>query len=85
MLPVKYLVMLNVVLILITLYTFTSQFTKAHILGKIISILMSAVLLTGFLYAAKLSSTLGVITGKMTKTDIVDVMVLKNDPGSLIG
>ena len=52
MLPVKYLVMLNVVLILITLYTFTSQFTKAHVLGKIISILMSAVLLTGFLYAA---------------------------------
>lgn len=82
MLPVKYLVMLNVVLILITLYTFTSQFTKAHVLGKIISILMSAVLLTGFLYAAKLSSTLDVITGKMTKTDIVDVMVLKNDPAA---
>ena len=82
MLPVKYLVMLNVVLILITLYTFTSQFTKAHVLGKIISILMSAVLLTGFLYAAKLSSTLGVITGKMTKTDIIDVMVLKNDPAA---
>jgi hypothetical protein len=51
LLPAKYLVMLNVVLILITLYTFTSQFTKAHILGKVISVLMSVVLLVGFLYS----------------------------------
>ena len=76
--------MLNVVLILITLYTFTSQFTKAHILGKVISVLMSVVLLVGFLYAAKLSSTLGIIAGKMTKTDIIDVIVLKDDPATSI-
>ena len=84
LLPAKYLVMLNVVLILITLYTFTSQFTKAHILGKVISVLMSVVLLVGFLYAAKLSSTLGIIAGKMTKTDIIDVIVLKDDPATSI-
>lgn len=84
LLPAKYLVMLNVVLILITLYTLTSQFTTAHILGKVISILMSIVLFIGFLYAAKLSSTLSLIAGKMTKTDIVDIIVLKDDPATSI-
>ncbi len=84
LLPAKYLVMLNVVLILITLYTLTSQFSKAHTLGKVISVIMSIVLFVGFLYASKLSSTLSIIAGRATKTDIVDVIVLKNDKATSI-
>ncbi len=82
LLPMKYLLILNGILFLITLYTFLSQFTRAHMIGKLLSIIMSVVLLVGFLYTAKLADTLGVITGRTTKTDIIDIMVLKDDPAA---
>ena len=84
LLPMKYIIMLNVVLILLTLYTFTSQFTRSHIIGKILSVLLSIVLLTGFLGVSKFGSILGIISGTTTKTDIVDIVVLANDPAASI-
>lgn len=45
MLPAKYLIVLNIILILVFLYDLTSQFSRSHILGKLISILLSVLIL----------------------------------------
>lgn len=82
-LPINYVLILNAILILITLYDFTSQFTKAHILGKILAVLMSGVMLFGFIFASQLSTTFNMMSGN-TKTDIIDVIVLSEDNASSI-
>lgn len=83
MLPMKYLIMLNVVLILIFLYDFMAQFTSSHMVGKVLALLMSGVLLFGYLASSKLTSTLELITGG-TKIDVVNVVVLKQDSANSI-
>lgn len=82
-LPMNYVLILNAVLILIALYNFTSQFTKSHILGKILAVLMSGVMLFGFIFASQLSATFDMMSGN-TKTDIIDVIVLSEDSASSI-
>lgn len=84
LLPVKYIIMLNVILILLALYNFMSQFTRAHIIGKLLSVLMSVVMLFGFIYAAQLDAALSMISGITTKTDVVDVIVLSSDKAESI-
>lgn len=84
MLPLKYMAMLISVLILITLYNFVSQYSKAHMIGKILAVLLSVMLVTGYLYAAKLSATLNEITGTTTQTDTVDIIVLSSDKANSV-
>lgn len=84
LLPLKYVIMMNIILLLLTLYNFTSQFTRAHVLGKLLAVLMSIVLTFGFLFASKLEATFLSISGTSTKTDIVDVIVLKDDAANSI-
>lgn len=79
MLPVKYLIMLNIILILILLYDFTSQFSRAHILGKLISILLSVLILFSYLFTSKFDSVLSRFGIADTSVDIVDVCVLASD------
>lgn len=40
-LPMKYLIIINVILVLILLYDFTAQFSRSHMLGKFISVMLS--------------------------------------------
>ena len=79
MLPVKYLIMLNIILILILLYDFTSQFSRAHILGKLISILLSVLILFSYLFTSKFDTVLSRFGIADTSVDIVDVCVLASD------
>lgn len=79
MLPVKYLIMLNIILILILLYDFTSQFSRAHILGKLISILLSVLILFSYLFTSKFDAVLSRFGIADTSVDIVDVCVLASD------
>ena len=83
-LPMKYLIGVNVVLILIFLYDFTSQFTKAHIIGKILSVLLSGVILFIYLVTAKLDSILTKLNIPEISTDIVDICVLADDKAGSI-
>ena len=83
-LPMKYLIGVNVVLILIFLYDFTSQFTKAHIIGKILSVLLSGVILFIYLVTAKLDSVLTKLNIPEINTDIVDICVLADDKAGSI-
>lgn len=77
-LPVQYLLIVNAILILLLLYDFCSQFTKAHILGKILAVIMSCVMLFGFIFMTQLAQTFNLMSGS-TKTDIVDIIVLADD------
>lgn len=82
-LPLNYLLIISAILILLVLYDFTSQFTRAHILGKFLSVIMSAILLFCFIFATQLGTTLNMMSGN-TKTDIIDVIVLSEDKASSI-
>lgn len=84
MLPLKYIIMVDIILVLIALYNFTSQFTKAHIFGKVLSVLMAGILTFTFLFASKLDATLSSITNTITQTDVINVVVLKDDKASSI-
>ena len=78
-LPFKYLFMINIILILLVLYDFTSQFTKSHILGKLISVMLSCLILFTYLFAAKFDSVLDKLGAANVEIDIVDVCVLSSD------
>lgn len=81
-LPLKYAIALDIVLVLAALFCFTAQFAKTNILGKIVSLLLAFVLLYTFLFTSKVGSTLEKVTNSTTKTDIIDVIVLKSDKAS---
>lgn len=83
-LPLKYLIAVNAFLILIFLYNFTSQFTKAHIIGKILSVILSGVILFIYLVSAKLDSVLTKLNIPEINTDIVDICVLSTDKANSI-
>lgn len=83
-LPLKYIVAVDIVLVLIALYDFLSQFTKTHIAGKVISVLLSLILLYTFLFTSKVDETLQKISDVQTTTDTIDVIVLKNDKANSI-
>lgn len=82
-LPMNYLLILIGILLLLTLYCFFSQFTKAQAIGKLLSILMSAILLFGFLFSSKVAQTFDALSSN-TKTDIIDVVVLRSDNAASI-
>ena len=81
-LPVQYLLIANAILILLLLYDFCSQFTKAHIIGKILAVLMSGVIVFIYLVSSKLDSVLNKLNLPEINTDIVDVVVLADDKAS---
>ena len=83
-LPLKYLIAVNAFLLLIFLYDFTSQFTKAHIIGKILAVLMSGVIVFIYLVSAKVDSVLTKLNLPEINTDVVDICVLADDKASSI-
>lgn len=83
-LPMKYFAMLTIVLVLILLYNFMSQFTKAHIFGKILSVFMSGILLFGFIVGNQLSDTFSSITEPTIQTDVITFLVLSEDKADSI-
>ena len=83
-LPLKYLIAVNAFLIFIFLYNFTSQFTKAHIIGKILSVILSGVILFIYLVSAKLDSVLTKLNIPEINTDVVDICVLSTDKANSI-
>lgn len=83
-LPLKYLIAVNAFLILIFLYNFTSQFTKAHIIGKILSVILSGVILFIYLVSAKLDFVLTKLNIPEINTDVVDICVLSTDKANSI-
>lgn len=83
MLPMKYLAAIGAVLLLLLLPTLMTQIKAkkkaASIGGKIFSVLMSLILLTGSFYTYKANSAVGEISGGEYKIDNIVVAVLKED------
>jgi len=80
-LPVSYLIIVAVVLLILWLFVFLSQFTrKTHIPGKVISFLICIVLALASYYLLITNNLLGSITGLGYKIDNVVVVVLDEDP-----
>ena len=78
--PTKYLIILIVVLILITVFNWISQYSKANIFGKIISVLLSIVLLTGFIFVSQASSALkGISKAPAATVSHISIIVLASD------
>lgn len=81
LLNTTYVAIISVVLLLIWLIVLLTQFTrKMHIGGKVVSILMSAILAMGVYFMIHANSLIGDITGSGYKIDKMVVVVMKNDP-----
>lgn len=76
-LPTVYIIAIVVVMILLLLYVFLSQFTKAHMIGKVLAVVMSVIFAIGSFYLAKTFVALGDISdsGEM---DVMSIVVLKD-------
>lgn len=83
-LPTKYIAIILGVLLLITVYNVLSQFTKAHWIGKVLAVLLSVVMFVGSSYIGKANETIGGISGIVTKTDIMSLVVLAEDQASTL-
>lgn len=84
-LPFKYLILLVLVLLFFVGYAFLSQLTRRYrTLGKVLSVVMSLVLVLGSYFLVQTRSMLSDISGKSTKTDEMSIVVLKEDPAESI-
>jgi LCP family protein required for cell wall assembly len=84
-LPANYLIGLLVILGLLWLYSFTSQFNRAHILGKFLAILLTVVMSFGFFASDKVNATFNKISGNIiTTSDVIDIVVLAEDSAASI-
>lgn len=86
MLPAKYLVPVIFILLLFLGYDVFSQFSKKfRTSGKIVAVLITIVLIIGSFFVAKANQLFDGITGSNTKTDVIGVYVLKEDPAKTLG
>lgn len=81
MVPMKYIVILGIVLALLFGLTFGLQYVKnkLNILGMVISVIISIVLVIGMIYLDKTSSAIESIGGATYKTDNMVVVVKTGD------
>lgn len=82
--PGKYLTIGICFIVLLTLYNFISQFSKAHVIGKFLAIFLCIVSLIGTFYVKGFNNMIGDITQGDKKTDTLSVIVLKNNSASAI-
>lgn len=84
-LPSKYLMAVILILVFFVAYAFLSQFTRRYkLFGKILSVIISIVLIMGSYYLIKTNSMLSNISGAGSKTDEMSIIVLKDDPAQSI-
>ena len=84
-LPIKYFLPLTLVLLLLAAYTFlTAQSKKFRTFGKILSIIFIALWSVGIYYTGYLNGMFGAVSGADTKTDIVNIYVMKEDSAKSI-
>ena len=77
--PTKYILMLITVMVLIAAYNISSQFTKAHVFGKILAVFLIIILSTSSVYVYKTGSMLSEISGSDTQTSYCSIIVLNTD------
>ena len=85
-LPLKYLMMVVLFLVFILCYNFTSQYTKAHIVGKILAIVLSVVLVFGYTASDKIKNTLDSISDSLflNQENAGNQRVIKKDESFIV-
>lgn len=83
-LPTLYIVAIVVVFVLILLYVLLSQFTKAHMVGKVVAGLLSVILAFGCYFVAVGTGTLGKLTEQNETVDVMSIIVLADDEAKTI-
>ena len=84
-LPFKYLGVVIIVLIFFVAYAFLSQLTrKFRTVGKVVSVIMSIILVFGSYYLLQTSQMLSGISGKEDKIDDMSIIVLQEDSAETI-
>lgn len=84
-LPIKYLIIVIVIMALLWLCTFWTQvYKKGGIVWKVIAVLLCIILAFGSFYSYKTKSMLSNITSADTKIDDISIVVLQNDPAQSI-
>lgn len=85
-LPVKYVIILSIILFLLALLCFVSQFgRRVHWIGKIVSLIICLALIVGSVYVAKTKLTLDNVTKVKTyQTDKIVIAVRADDPAQSI-
>ncbi len=78
-LPTTYMIAGVVVLVLIILYVFLSQFTKAHMVGKVVAVILSIIMAFGSYYLAVANGALNDMTTPNEVVDVMSVVVLASD------
>lgn len=85
MIPDKYLIAIVIVLVLILMYVFISQFTRTHIIGKVLSVLLTVILGMGCWYIHTARVTIdGISTNDTVKIDNISIIVLADNPAQSI-
>jgi LCP family protein required for cell wall assembly len=78
------MILLIVILSLICLITQLIRVRGLHWIGKVLSLLMTIVLIIGSIYVVQAKNTVNAVTNNTTKTDVVSIYVLKDDPAESI-
>lgn len=85
MIPEKYLLALVIVLVLVLVYVFISQFTRTHLAGKILALLLSVILGAGCWYIHTARITIdGISTNDTIQVDNFSIIVLADNPAGTI-
>ncbi len=84
-LPLKYMISIVIVMLMIGAYLFGCMFLKKFRgFAKVLSIILSIVMLVGIYYVGYANGTFDKIGGADVKTDVINVYVLKEDTASTI-
>lgn len=81
MFPMKHIIIVTAFIVLLTGFSIYNQFTRYHIIGKVIAVLLGIIAIFGCIYISKTQSVLDTVTDESaTKKDYVSVIVLNDDP-----
>lgn len=84
-LPWKYMIPIVVVMILISGYILLSMRRKKYrTFGKVLAIILSIIWIVGIYFVGYANGTFDKIGGAKTKTDVINVYVMKDDPAESI-
>jgi LCP family protein required for cell wall assembly len=85
-LPFKYLVIIILFLVFILCYNFTSQYTRTHIVGKILAIVLSVILVFGYTASGKVKNTLDSISDSLffNQENINNQKIIKKDESFIV-
>lgn len=83
--PMKYMILIGIVLVLLLAYQILSQATNSsYIFGRVLALVFGMIFLVGANYINESMAALQGVGGATTKVDVISFYVLKDDPAKTI-